>query len=355
LIVALTGCFSTDARASESSDALVAAEAVRTYYIFQGVEASGDRLTAGLPVALELVSSGWSHDTLDAMILQLFRERDSARSEPFETEVAAWMRDRGTYLAVVLGVPAEPADAPLPVDDEPAAAATERFTDESEAGVQGEHPETQGAGGWADPATVDEPVDAALEEEPTLVDGSDVVALVEEERDPDETREEPASSGRWDDESDEVAERVVHAEVRLTTRRVGISKPEGAGLLIVGSGLLVGGMAGGAGMAAECAKVSLYSPGYTPLIGLIPFVGPGAGYEYWRQYGNQYSVQPYAPVAAVMTALEIAGATLIIIGAAAPRRDQRSSEARRRRHFERFAIVPSVSPSEMQISIHARF
>jgi len=360
LLVFLTavGTLAGAGRAAESNDALTAVEIVRTYYVFQGTEPTSERLTAGLPAARELLQSGWERQHLEAVILRLFRERESARTAPFEVEMRDWMAKQGVYLAAALGVPTAIATPPQVEEDSTEIVREDRFAEEPDSDPRADVVEPREA-----PATVEaaEPVEPAVAQD----------ALADQD-----TADEVAVTGRWDDEgaeasvepdteappavvpidaAPEAAERSARGELRVKVERPGISMQARTGMILLGTGLLASGMVGGAVNSAQCAKASGFTPGHTPIIGAIPFVGAPAAYEYWKSYGNEWSVKMYAPVAAAMTVIEIAGATLIVVGATAPGERRRSAARPGRAGVEEIAVVPSVGPAGARLTVVGRF
>lgn len=315
------------ALAAENREALEAAELVRTYYRFQGIDPSSEQLTAGVPAALELLQGGWSPAQVEAVVVQLFRARSTARTEPFEAEVRTWMAEDGADLAAKLGLSGS-GIAQAPSIEAPPSPIEPIDRDVAEAVA---------------PEPIDEKPNEPVAPEPIEETPVEPVAVAQV------AQESPSQSDIRPTEAD----RVTSAEVRIQ-RSAGITRQARTGLILLGSGLLVGGMVGSAAGAAQCAYASDFMPGHTPIFGALPLAGPAVAYEYWKVYGEPLSVKMYGPVFIAMTVMEVAGVALIVFGAAAPG-ERRGKRASRERVFDDLALVPSIGPGAARVTLSARF
>jgi len=327
------------ATASGTEDALVAAEIVRTYYVFGGVSPTAEQMASGLPVAIELLQSGHSRRDLEAILVRIVRETDLWKEQPFAVAMLSWMASHGS---IEDGEPAaEHVEAAVPevVPDEPAVA---------EPDVEEEH--------WAraPPAEIqtDAPVDVPREEP-----APDAPADVLQEGPAAETLAATTSEPSDPVDSDEPQQ-----VPTVSPERVRAPPPEQSwrrfetGLIVTGSVLLGVGMIGGAISGGVYSSAANYNPGYTPAIGAIPFVGPGAVHNYWNVFAGDQALELkyYVGVAAGLTAVEIAGASLLIVGIASHVSNRRSRATSARR-IEDLMVVPTISPAGSYLAVAGRF
>ena len=326
VIVSLSwGSVSSPASASEASEALVASEIVRTYYVFGGVSPTAEQLATGVPVAIELLRSGHSRHDLEVALVRIVRETDLWKEQPFEVAVHSWMATHGST----------PDREPAPVEIE-----------ESVPDVEPQGPD-EAVRVAEEPPPVPSPVES--QEKPAAEVPHEDVAP----NPPASVDTKPSAPA----ESDEPEEVVVAptAPVHAPPANKAWRRFE-TGLIVTGSVLLGGGMVGGAISSGIYAQAAHFNPGYTVAIGAIPFAGPGAVHNYWTTYaGDQASVlENYVGIAVALTAVEIAGAGLLVVGIASHCSNKRSHAIGGRRS-RTVLVVPSVSSKSAYLAVAGRF